>query len=59
MRRRRISQRKLAELMGVSRPMICYWLAGEAVSQPLKEKIEAYVREQSQPTEQPEQLIAP
>ncbi len=58
-RRRRVSQARLAELMGVSQAMISRWFAGEAVSHPLKEKIEAYVREQSQTQEQPEQLVAP
>jgi transcriptional regulator with XRE-family HTH domain len=58
MRRRRVTQARLAEVMGVSQGMISRWFAREAVSQPLKEKIEAYIREQAQPAEQSEQVGA-
>lgn len=46
LRRRRLSQNKFAGLMGVSPTMMSRWFAGEAISRPLKEKIEAHVREQ-------------
>jgi transcriptional regulator with XRE-family HTH domain len=49
MRRRRMSQADLATRMGVSETMMSRWFAGEAVSRPLKEKIEAHIREQSRP----------
>jgi len=50
-RRRRIHQAAVARAVGVSGSMLSRWLAGEAISRPLKEKVEAYVREQSKPVE--------
>jgi transcriptional regulator with XRE-family HTH domain len=49
MRRRRLSQVELARRMGVSSTMMSRWFAGLAISRPLKEKIEAHIREQSRP----------